>query len=146
MDVEVIKKASCDCETCREVKGERTASDEELIRELSGCDDEAARIYGQEEDPPAKGLKYDAGKQPWFAMPLVILKPLADVFAAGERKYDTFNCLNPFDDPERRFWDAAMRHMEACQLNPLARDAETGCYHAAQVAFSVLMRLYHCKR
>ena len=33
-----------------------------------------------------QGLKHDTGKQPWFAMPLVVLKPLADVFAAGEKK------------------------------------------------------------
>ena len=92
-----------------------------------------------------EGLKTDAGKQPWYAMPLTILEPLADVFAAGERKYETFNCMKPFRDPDRRFWDAAMRHLAACQLDPLARDEETGCYHAAQVAFSILMRLHHCQ-
>jgi hypothetical protein len=76
-------------------------------------------------------------------MPLVVLKPLADTFVAGELKYDTFNCLLPFEKPSRRFFDAAMRHMEACQLDPQAIDEETGCYHAAQVAFNILMRLYH---
>jgi hypothetical protein len=90
-----------------------------------------------------KGAKFDEGKQSWYAMPLIILKPLADVFRAGEKKYATFNCLQPFDDPERRFWDAAMRHMEACQLDPVAIDEETGCYHAAQVCFNMLMRIYH---
>jgi hypothetical protein len=39
-----------------------------------------------------------------------------------------------------------MRHLEACQLNPLAKDKETGCYHAAQAAFSILMRLYHYRK
>ena len=92
-----------------------------------------------------KGLKHDSGKQPWFALPLEILEPLADLFAAGEHKYGTFNCLNPFDEPDRRFWDAAMRHMTACQMNPLAKDPETGCYHAAAVAFSMLMRIHHSK-
>lgn len=91
------------------------------------------------------GLKYDQGKQPWYAMPLEILEPLADLFAAGEKKYGTFNCLNPFDDPDRRFWDATMRHLVACQHSPLAKDPETGCYHAAAVAFSILMRLHHCR-
>lgn len=91
-----------------------------------------------------EGLKYDTGKQQWYAMPLEILKPLSDVFSAGEKKYATFNCLNPFQKPERRFWDAALRHLEACQIDPLAKDEETGCYHAAQVAFNILMRLYHC--
>ena len=91
------------------------------------------------------GLKLDTGKQPWFAMPLVVLKPLADVFKAGEIKYETFNCLLPFDDPSRRFYDAMMRHNEASQIDPLARDEETGCYHLAQVAFNALMRLHNAR-
>ena len=93
-----------------------------------------------------KGLKLDKGKQQWYAMPLVILKPLADVFTAGRKKYKLFNCLNPFDDSDERFWDAQMRHLEECQIDPLAKDKETGCYHAAQVAFNILLRLYNAKR
>lgn len=87
------------------------------------------------------GLKLDQGKQEWFALPLELLKPLADVFTAGEKKYSTFNCLNPFDDSDRRFYNSLMRHLEACQIDPLAIDEETGCYHQAQVAFSALLRL-----
>jgi hypothetical protein len=92
-----------------------------------------------------KGLKLDGGKQQWFAMPLTILKPLADVFAAGERKYSIFNCLQPFDGADRRFWDATMRHLDACQIDPLAIDEETGCYHAAQAAFNILLRVHNVK-
>lgn len=93
-----------------------------------------------------EGMKLDNGKQPYFAMPLEVLMPLADVFAAGEKKYATFNCLKPFREPNRRFYDGMMRHIEQCQLDPLAIDEETGCYHAAQVAFNTLMRLYHAKK
>jgi len=50
-----------------------------------------------------EGIKYDKDKQGWYPMPLVILKPLADVFLAGEKKYETFNCLKPFEDSDRRF-------------------------------------------
>lgn len=92
------------------------------------------------------GLKQDAGKQGWYPMPLTILRPLADVFIAGEKKYEIFNCLQPFDDSNRRFWDATMRHLEACQIDPLAIDEETGCYHAAQVAFNTLLRLHNALR
>lgn len=87
------------------------------------------------------GLKLDADKQHYYAMPLSLLKPLADVFRAGEKKYATFNCLKPFEESDRRFWDATMRHLEQCQINPLARDEETGCYHAAQVCFNMLLRI-----
>lgn len=87
------------------------------------------------------GLKQDKGKQPYYAMPLSVLKPLADLYAAGEIKYATFNCLQPFEDGDRRFWDAIMRHLEECQMDSLAKDPETNCYHLAAVAFNALHRL-----
>lgn len=92
-----------------------------------------------------KGLKNDQNKQQWYPMPLVLLQPLADVFIAGEKKYKIFNCLKPFDDSDRRFYDALMRHLEVCQIDPLAIDEETGCYHLAQIAFNALLRLYNAK-
>ena len=88
-----------------------------------------------------KGLKYDNGKQKWYAMPLELLVPLADVFTAGEKKYEIFNCLQPFEDGDRRLYDSLIRHQVECQIDPLAIDEETGCYHQAQVAFSALLRL-----
>ncbi|MCK9436783.1 MAG: DUF5664 domain-containing protein [Synergistaceae bacterium] len=93
-----------------------------------------------------EGLKFDDGKQEWFAMPLEILEPLADVFNAGEKIYETFNCMLPFNDPSRRFYNATMRHLRESQIDPLAIDKDTGCYHLAQVAFNVLLRLHNCLR
>lgn len=97
-----------------------------------------------EEQTP--GLKYDSGKQEWYAMPLEVVKLLADVFAAGEKKYETFNCLKPFKDSDRRFYNATLRHLSECQIDPLAKDAETGCYHGAQAAWNILMRTYHADK
>ena len=97
------------------------------------------------------GLKTDEGKQQWYAMPLEILEPLAQAFVAGEKKYATFNCLQPFADPDRRFYDAQMRHTRKSQIDPLAIDEELKAkygievYHEAQVAFSALMRLYNAR-
>jgi len=89
-----------------------------------------------------EGMKQDEGKQEWFAMPLVVLEPLANVFAAGIKKgYPRFNCLHPFTNADERFWNSTMRHLVACQLDPLAIDPETGCYHAAQACFGMLMRI-----
>lgn len=99
-----------------------------------------------------EGLKHDQGKQPYFAMPLEVLQPLADVFAAGEKKYATFNCLLPFNDPSRRFYDGMMRHAAASQRDPLAIDEElkeqygVEVYHLAQIAFNALLRLYHARK
>ncbi|MFA5355277.1 MAG: dATP/dGTP diphosphohydrolase domain-containing protein [Candidatus Paceibacterota bacterium] len=100
----------------------------------------------EKEFDKSKGAKFDVGKQGWYPMPLVILEPLADVFLAGEKKYECFNCLKPFEDSDRRFWDATMRHLAACQIDPLSKDTETGCYHAAQVAFNILLRLHSALR
>jgi hypothetical protein len=103
-------------------------------------------VFASRDQAPAKGQKDDGGKQKWHAMPIVVLKPLADLFEAGRGKYGKFNCLKPFENPDERFWDATTRHLEGCQLDPLAKDEETGCYHAASAAFNILMRLYHCER
>ena len=94
----------------------------------------------------ATGPKYDQGKQRWLAMPLIHLRPLADAFTAGETKYSLFSNLHPFEQADRRFWDATMRHLELCQVDPLATDPETGCYHAAEACFSILMRLSNARR
>jgi len=94
----------------------------------------------------AAGMKHDEGKQAWHALPLVILEPLADVMDAGARKYEKFNCLQPFTNADERFWNSTMRHLVACQINPLAIDPETGCYHAAEACFGMLMRIYNAAR
>lgn len=93
-----------------------------------------------------KGKKHDEGKQQWHALPLVILEPLADVMTAGAKKYEKFNCLEPFENWDSRFWDSTIRHLNACQQDSLAIDEETGCYHAAQAAFGCLLRLHNARR
>ena len=99
-------------------------------------------------DEYAEGIKHDLGKQDWYALPLEILQPLADVYHAGEHKYQTFNCLKPFKDWKRRFWNGMMRHAEKCQQDPLAIDEDllktygVKVYHQAQIAFNALHRLH----
>jgi len=100
-----------------------------------------------------KGLKEDGeGKQMWHPMPLVLLEPLANAFVAGTKKYKIFSCLGEFENPDATFYDAMVRHLNQCQLNPLAIDKEIYnkygivVYHSAQIAFNSLMRIYHCKK
>ncbi len=100
---------------------------------------------------PSEGPKFDQGKQNFYEMPLVLLHDLADAFRAGSLKYELFSCVRPFSDPAKRFYDAGMRHAEACQINPLAIDEEiykeygVEVYHSAQVAFNFLLRLHNAK-
>lgn len=94
-----------------------------------------------------KGQKHDDGKQKWHSLPLVILEPLADVMEAGARKYQKFNCLEPFDNWNERFYNSTMRHIQAAQIDPLAINNEDGgVYHLAQAAFGCLLRLHNALR
>jgi len=91
------------------------------------------------------GLKHDQGKQSFYFMPLAMLEPLADVFLAGVKKgYPPFNCLLPFQDGDRRLYDAMMRHAAASQIDPLSINHEDGgVFNLAQVAFCALTRLHN---
>jgi len=103
----------------------------------------------------SEGAKFDEGKQDWYLLPLELLQPLADVMLIGEKKgYGNFSCLDPFSNPDRRFYNGTMRHQVESQRNPLAINKEYDqngnyigeCYHLAAVAFNALMRLYHAKK
>ena len=91
------------------------------------------------------GLKHDEGKLDWHALPLELVELLVPVAVAGAKKYGRGNILEPFNEADRRFYSATMRHVRACQHNPLAVDEETGCYHAAQAAYDLLARVYQCE-
>ena len=93
----------------------------------------------------AEGRKFDQEKLDWSVLPLELLEPLVEVFKAGEQKYGYHNWKKQFENGERRFFAAAMRHGKDCQDDPLARDEDTGCLHGAQAAWNMLMRLYHAK-
>lgn len=92
------------------------------------------------------GLKFDQDKLDWSVIPLQVLEPLIEVFMAGEKKYGFLNCLKRFENGDRRFFAAAMRHSVECQFAPLSKDEETDCYHEAQAAWNHLMRLYHARK
>ena len=90
-----------------------------------------------------EGLEFDKGKIDWSVIPLEVIEPLVEVFMAGEAKYGFMNCLKDFENGDRRFFAAAMRHKVACQHDPLARDEETGQLHGYQDAWNMIMRTFH---
>jgi len=89
------------------------------------------------------GLKFDQGKIDWSALPLEVLEGLARVSEAGLKKYGYMNCLKPFENSDRRFYAATMRHLKECQIDPLAVDEETGCLHGYQAAWNMVFRTWH---
>ena len=83
-------------------------------------------------------------KQRWFAMHLGLIAPMLDVFTVNKDsgRYPEFSHMGKFENGREELFDAMMRHVEASQENPLAKDEKTGCYHLACVASNALMRLH----
>ena len=91
------------------------------------------------------GLKHDEGKLDWHALPLELVELLVPVAVNGANKYGRHSILQPIEDAGPRHYSATMRHLSACQLDPLAIDQESGCYHAAHAAYDLLARVYQCE-
>ena len=91
------------------------------------------------------GLKHDEGKLDWHALPLELVELLVPVAVAGANKYGRHSILQTIEDAGPRHYSATMRHLSACQLDPLAIDPESGCYHAVHAAYDLLARVYQCE-
>ena len=94
-------------------------------------------------DPKEPGAKLDAGKAPvsqgvlqYFPRALVAV---SQVSAIGARKY-AWKGWESVDDGFNRYSDALGRHLLAETTEGLT-DSDTGCLHAAQVAWNSLARL-----
>ena len=92
------------------------------------------------------GLKHDEGKTDWHALPLELVELLVPVAVNGANKYGRHSILQTIEDAGPRHYSATMRHLSACQLDPLAIDPESGCYHAVHAAYDLLARVYQCER
>ena len=91
------------------------------------------------------GLKHDEGKTDWHALPLELVELLVPVAVNGANKYGRHSILQTIEDAGPRHYSATMRHLSACQLDPLAVDPESGCYHAVHAAYDLLARVYQCE-
>ena len=92
------------------------------------------------------GLKHDEGKLDWHALPLELVELLVPVAVNGANKYGRHSILQTIEDAGPRHYSATMRHLSECQLDPLAIDPESGCYHAVHAAYDLLARVYQCER
>ncbi len=88
------------------------------------------------------GVKYDGNKVPVARGALhyfpLALTAVARVSTVGARKY-AWDGWRTVPDGARRYTDALVRHLIAEAESPI--DEETGCLHAAQVAWNALARL-----
>lgn len=76
-----------------------------------------------------EGKKFDSGKPRWSLLPEGAVASIVDVLEAGAIKYAPNNWqLVP--DGKTRYYDAAMRHIEAWRTGEM-NDPETGLPHLA---------------
>jgi hypothetical protein len=84
---------------------------------------------GKRRTEVTEGKKYDSGKPRWSLLPKGAVASIVDVLEFGAKKYAENNWqLVP--DGKTRYYDAAMRHLEAWHNGEL-NDPETGLPHLA---------------
>jgi len=99
--------------------------------------------------PTLPGQKHDAGKPEWDLVPALPMEEVVKVLTYGHKKYARDNWML-VDDPIRRYYAAAMRHLHAYQVarfveedSACALDHESGLHHLAHAACNLLFLLWH---
>ncbi len=83
-----------------------------------------------------EGKKYDAGKYRHSLLPAGVLKEVIAVMEYGAQKYGENN-WQQLTDGQRRYYDAAMRHLDAWRAGTPV-DAESGLHHLAHAMCSLM--------
>lgn len=133
---------------CRSYGDVFSGSLEPLIREMRGSSLISPRLSKAQEEEmenvnteKAGGSRFSGGKPGgWWYAPLFGLRAVARVWEYGASKYA------PLDWKEGQSFstllDCAMRHtLEVMDKGPWAIDRESGCFHAAHVAWNWLALL-----
>ena len=91
-----------------------------------------------------KGRKNDQKKLMWGLLPWAELSEVVRVLTFGAKKYAPGNWMK-VKDGERRYFDAALRHISAIG-NGDREDSETGLNHYAHAICSLLFAFWHSRR
>lgn len=75
------------------------------------------------------GKKFDSDKLDWSLLPIEAVEPVIQVLMHGAKKYARDNWKH-VPDAQRRYYNAAMRHLTAWQKGEPC-DSETGITHLA---------------
>ena len=101
------------------------------------------RVNDQITDSVTIGRKFDGGKPMYGLLPPRALRATVDVLTFGAQKYEIDN-WKFVEDSERRYFDAAQRHLWAWKEGE-STDRESGLHHLAH-AICCLMFLYEHDR
>jgi len=86
------------------------------------------------------GTKHDTGKLRWSLLPLGTIAQVLKVLEFGAAKYSP-NGWTTVDNPRDRYYDAAMRHLDAWHRGEV-NDEESGLPHLAHAACCILFLLW----
>jgi len=116
-------------------------SDSEIANWLVFADTTSTSVNPISVDTTAStGMKYDSGKLHYSLIPTQATKALAEVLTFGAAKYAP-NSWQTVPDGERRYLDAAMRHLEAYRSGETI-DYESGLTHLSHLLCNAAFLVY----
>jgi hypothetical protein len=86
------------------------------------------------------GVKFDQQKERWSLLPDRTIQTVLKVLEHGARKYAPNNWMH-VPNPETRYYDAAMRHLEARKMGQYT-DSESKQPHVAHAICCLLFLLW----
>lgn len=86
------------------------------------------------------GFKQDQGKLRWSLLPKGVISSILKVLEFGAAKYSVDNWRH-VEDHERRYYDAAMRHIEAWRLKE-TNDPESKLPHLAHAVCCLMFLMW----
>ena len=91
-------------------------------------------------EPVEQGRKDDSSKRRYSLLPKGAVNSVVDVLEFGSKKYADNN-WQKVPDAKTRYYDAAMRHLDAW-LNGDLKDAETGLPHLAHAICCLMFLMW----
>lgn len=89
---------------------------------------------------PEEGMKFDTDKPRWSLLPPRTLNEVIAVLEYGAKKYQADN-WKYVDNAYQRYYDAAMRHVDAW-WNGQQLDPETNKHHLAHAICCMMFLMY----
>lgn len=112
------------------------------LEQQQDAEEVAARQAVSLEDlPPTAGVKYDSGKRRYSLLPAGTVNQVVDVLEKGATKYAPDN-WQKVDSPRLRYYDAALRHIDAW-FRGERLDDETSLPHLAHAVCCLLFLMWH---
>lgn len=87
-----------------------------------------------------QGTKLDKGKPRWSLVPTGVMRDIVAVLEFGARKYSVNNWMK-VDNPGTRYYDAAMRHIDA-RADGEKLDKDSGLPHLAHAVCCLMFLMW----